>query len=205
MLGAVVTGSALEEQWGAQSRSVDFFDLKADLEAVLALTGCPQQFSAAPGEHPALHPGQSARIERGSEDVGWIGMLHPAIGKRLDLGGNAYLFEIRLDALQNGALPAFEPRSKYPSIRRDLAITVDRAVSWQQIQACVASAAPEILKDISLFDVYTGEKIDSGRKSLALGLILQASSHTLTDEDVEDTVSAVLKRLESEFDARLRD
>jgi phenylalanyl-tRNA synthetase beta chain len=205
MLSAVVTGSALEEQWGAQSRPVDFFDLKADLEAVLALTGCPQQFTVAPGEHPALHPGQSARIERSGESVGWIGMLHPAVGKRLDLGGNAYLFEIRLDPLQNGALPAFEPLSKYPSIRRDLAITVDRAVSWQQIRACVASAAPEILKDISLFDVYTGEKIDSGRKSLALGLILQASSHTLMDEDVEDTVSAVLKRLESEFDARLRD
>ncbi len=204
LLAALVCGSAQEEQWGLTVRPVDFFDLKADLEAVLALTGSPAAFSFEPASHPALHPGQSGRILRGGEPVGWIGMLHPALRTRLDLGGEAFLFELGLAALREGVLPAFKPLSKYPAIRRDIAVVVDRGLSFHDLSQCIWAAAPHLLQRISLFDVYTGERIDSGRKSLALGLILQASSQTLTDEDVDAVLQRILDRLKAAFNAEQR-
>ena len=121
------------------------------------------------------------------------------------LRSNAFLFEVALTELEEGLLPAFMPLSRFPAIRRDLAIVVNADVSYDQVHGCVTNAASELLQDLILFDVYQGEKIDYGRKSLALGLILQASSQTLTDGDVEKTISRVLTRLESELGARLRD
>ena len=178
---------------------------KADLEAVLSLTGHFDQFRFVHAEHPALHPGQSARIERDGREIGLLGMLHPALAVELDIDGNAFLFEIALAELEQGRLPAFEPLSRFPAIRRDLAIVVDTDVTYDQVRDCVTTAASDLLRDLILFDVFQGEKIDSGRKSLALGLILQASSQTLTDQDVERTISRVLARLQSKLGAKLRD
>ena len=205
MLAGLAVGFSAPEQWGMRVRPVDFFGAKADLEAVLGLTGDPAQFRFVPAEHPALHPGQSARIERDHRKVGQLGMLHPALASKLDINGNAYLFEIALTELEQGRLPAFEPLSRFPAIRRDLAIVVDADISFAQVQESVSSAAPDLLRDLVLFDVYQGERVDSGRKSLALGLILQASSQTLTDQDVEQTISRVLAHLQSNLGARLRD
>ncbi len=205
VLGGLVIGPVDPEQWGHACRRADFFDLKADVEAILGLTGCREAYGFVPVDHPALHPGQAARIERDGREVGMLGMLHPAVAVQLDINADAYLFELALDGLAAGRLPAFRPLSKFPSIRRDIAIVVDAGVSRAQVQACIAVAEPDLLTDIVLFDVYQGEKIESGRKSLALGLILQASSQTLTDQEVDRSIARILARLESDFGARLRD
>jgi phenylalanyl-tRNA synthetase beta chain len=205
MLAALATGEVAPEQWGQAGRPVDFFDLKGDLEATLALTGRGGDFEFVATAHPALHPGQSACIELDGRAIGWIGLLHPELERRLDLAGNSYLFEIDLDRLGLGRLPAFEPLSKFPAIRRDIALVVDRGVSYAQVRQRVLAAAPEILKDIGLFDVYTGQNIEPGVKSLALGLILQASSHTLTDQEVDAAVQQVITTLERDLGAQLRD
>jgi phenylalanyl-tRNA synthetase beta chain len=205
MLAGLVTGGVLPEQWGVGSRGADFFDVKGDLEAVLGLLCYDQGFRYMPAEHSALHPGQCARIYRGDVAVGWLGMLHPELESRLELSAATYLFEIRLREVAEGALPAFQSLSKFPSIRRDLALVVDEGVSYGEIRDCIRSGAPEILQDILLFDVYTGDKVEPGRKSLALGLILQESSHTLTDEEVEVAVDGILQKLTSETGANLRE
>lgn len=203
-LAGFAVGPAAPEQWGEQERPLDFYDLKADLEAVLTLSGY-DGFRFESVQLDVLHPGQGARLLAGEREIGWIGMLHPSVADKLDLNGNAYAFEVDLEALNGGDIPAFEPLSKFPSIRRDLAIVLDDAVSFDRVESVVRAAEPELLKDLILFDVYRGDKIDSGRKSLALGLILQASSQTLTDEEVEAVIGRVLDRLESEVGARLRD
>jgi phenylalanyl-tRNA synthetase beta chain len=205
ILAGLVVGTAEPEQWGQASRDADFFDLKADVEAILGLTGCADVFAFVPAEHPALHPGQTARIERDGSEVGILGMLHPALAARLDIGADAYLFELALDGLGAGRLPNFRALSKFPSIRRDIAIVVDAGVSGAQVESCIAGAEPDLIKEIVLFDVYQGDNIERGRKSLALGLILQASSQTLTDQEVDRSIARILARLASDIGARLRD
>jgi len=205
VISGLAWGDAGGQQWAVPARAVDFYDVKADVEAVLALTGASEAFGFRPGEHPALHPGQSAEIVREGRLVGRIGLLHPDAEKRLDLTGPVYLFEIALDALGQGGLPKFTPLSRFPSIRRDLALVVDRDLPWERVRDCVRRAAPAIVQDIRLFDVYTGDRIEAGRKSLALGLILQDSSDTLTDQRVDAAVSGILEALAAELNARLRD
>ena len=205
MLAGLITGSRMPEQWHGKAQAADFFDLKADLQAMLALTGAAEAFDYRPAEHPALHPGQTAAIKYQRKSVGWIGMLHPELEQRLDLADATYLFEIDLWAIAEGSLPVFESLSKYPSIRRDIAILVDRTVSYAEIRDCIQEIAPKNIQDIRLFDVYTGENIDSGRKSLALGLILQEKTHTLTDQEVDEVVGSVIAGLTSRLDAKLRE
>ncbi|MEW8015473.1 MAG: phenylalanine--tRNA ligase subunit beta [Candidatus Sedimenticola endophacoides] len=205
MLAGLICGGRSAEQWGEASAMVDFFDLKADLEAVLALTGCADGFGFEADEHPCLHPGQSAKVVRNDEIVGYIGMLNPEIEKKLGLNGNTFVFELRLDEKLVGRLPVFRALSKFPSIRRDIAIVLDREISFARVHDCIQRAAPQTLQSILLFDVYTGEKVDSERKSIAFGLILQETSHTLTDEEVERVVARVLQALADELDAQLRD
>ncbi|QGU32188.1 phenylalanine--tRNA ligase subunit beta [Thermochromatium tepidum] len=204
-IAGLVVGDRLPEQWGQKGQGVDFFDLKADVEALLTQTGVLAEFHFVPAEHPALHPGQTARIERAGRAVGLIGMLHPALAARLDLNGDVFLFELDLVPLTPGVLPRYARISRYPSIRRDLAILVDQGVSYEAVEHCIRSAASDLLRDLILFDVYTGQNIEKGRKSLALGLILQSFSQTLTDEIIEATVGRILDRLTTELDARLRD
>ncbi|NKN34259.1 phenylalanine--tRNA ligase subunit beta [Marichromatium bheemlicum] len=204
-IGGLSLGAVAPEQWGQGERAADFFDLKADVEALLALTGAPERFAFVAAAHPALHPGQSARIDCDGAPIGWIGMLHPALAAELDLDGNAFLFELELAPLDLGVAPRFSPISRFPSIRRDLAIVIDAEVDFAAVAACARAAGSELLRDLVLFDVYAGDNIEKGRKSLALGLILQASSQTLTEEVIDDAVGRILARLTSELDARLRD
>jgi phenylalanyl-tRNA synthetase beta chain len=205
VIGGLMIGPAAPEQWGERSRPADFFDVKSDVQALLDLTGCPGAFRYVPAEHPALHPGQTAAIERGGRRIGLLGMLHPAHGAALDITGDTYLFELALQGLGEGALPTFTPLSRFPSIRRDLALVLDQSVSFDALYACVTTAAGDLLREIVLFDLYQGDRIESGRKSLALGLILQAPSQTLTDQEVDQTIGRVIGRLENELGARLRD
>jgi len=205
MLAGLALGSVYPEQWGLPKRTVDFFDLKGDVEALLSLNAPLEAFRFMPVPLAALHPGQSARIVRGDQTIGHLGLLHPAQAAELDLPESTYLFELRLPALETGQLPQFSPISRYPVIRRDLAILVDREISYDRIRDCVQQAESQWLQDLFLFDLYQGEKIDSGRKSLALGLIFQASSQTLTEQDIDASLGKILARLREELGATLRD
>jgi phenylalanyl-tRNA synthetase beta chain len=131
--------------------------------------------------------------------------LHPAAQKALDVPKGVFLFEIELGPLRLGGIPKFEALSKFPAIRRDFALLVDRDLPYQAVLDCVRDTAPAVVKDIQLFDVYTGDNIDSSRKSLALSLILQESSHTLTESEVEEASSVVLAALAERLSAKLRD
>ncbi|MCP5427838.1 MAG: phenylalanine--tRNA ligase subunit beta [Chromatiaceae bacterium] len=204
MLSGLITGTQEAEQWGGPTRMIDFFDLKADLQAVLSLTARGDALSFTAETHPSLHPGQSASITIGDAPIGWIGMLHPEIEKRLGLTGKVFLFEIRLGSELDGSLPSFRELSRFPSIRRDIAVVVDEKVRFSELRDTIRKAAPGILKDLTLFDVYMGERIDSGLKSLALGLILQETSHTLTDTEVEGVMDRILLTLKQELNAQLR-
>ena len=203
MISAVVCGDVLPEQWGSSGQQVDFYDLKGDLEALLDLTGKSYTFESA--QHPVLHPGQSASVLIEGKRVGWLGALHPEVMKKLDFDQTVYIFEIQLDAAKMVALPKFSPLSRYPEVRRDLAIVVDKTVTAQVIRDCIQEVSSDLLQNIQLFDIYTGKGVDSGRKSVALGLILQDFSRTLTDQDVETEVEKVVSTLKQQLAATLRE
>ncbi|UCE90086.1 MAG: phenylalanine--tRNA ligase subunit beta [Pseudomonadota bacterium] len=205
VIAGLVYGDALPEQWGVSSRGFDFFDLKGDVEALLGLSGNGAGFSIVSASHPALHPGQGARIERQGAEVGWLGAVHPRICREMGFSGRALVFEVSVAALQGGQVPEFRPVSRFPAIRRDIAVLIDRAVPSDKVRECIRKAGPDSLRQVDLFDVYTGEGIDSGRKSLALGLTLQHLSRTLTDSEVEDAIGNILQILHSEFGATLRE
>jgi phenylalanyl-tRNA synthetase beta chain len=204
-IAAVAMGSALPEQWGDARRTLDFYDVKADVEALLALTGTPDIFTFAPAALACLHPGRSARIKRGDQNVGWIGELHPELVRSLDLTYTPVLFELETLAALEAKLPVFEEISKFPAIRRDLAIVVDEGVPLAAIREHVSVGARSLLRDLRVLSVYRGKGVDSGRKSVALGLIFQETSRTLTSQDADLTVAAILERLRRELNATIRD
>ncbi len=205
MVAGLACGSALPEQWGVSTRGMDFFDMKGDVEALLALAGPSYDWAFVPTDHAALHPGQSAQIERNGEPVGYVGALHPGLLASLDIAGPVFAFEISQAALDDRALPAFEAVSRFPTIRRDLAIVVPEAVSAQAVKACIAKAGGAQLQALEVFDVYRGQGIQSGSKSLAIGLILQETSRTLTDQDVDAIQRQVLSALAETLGADLRE
>ncbi|BAV33805.1 phenylalanyl-tRNA synthetase subunit beta [Sulfuricaulis limicola] len=205
VLAGAVCGEALTEQWGLPRRAVDFHDMKADVEALLVLAGIGSFVRFQPGQHPALHPGQTAEIHReGDGRIGLLGVLHPGAQSRLGLDRPVVLFELKLAALRNGKIPIFHEFSRFPSIRRDLAILVDDSTSAQAVLDCVQKAAGTLLVNLELFDEYRGKGIDSGRKSLALGLTLQDSSRTLNEDDVERVMTQVMTALQTGLGARPR-
>lgn len=203
-LAGLVIGSAYGEQWGEALRPVDFYDVKADVEAMIALTGCKARF--AEGRHSALHPGQSAEIlTAGNELLGWIGMLHPSLEKALGFDSRVYLFELDQERLLDRRLPQFRTLSKFPSVRRDLAIVVGEEVSAGRILEVIEGMGLSFIQEVTIFDVYRGQGVESGKKSVALGLIVQDFSQTLTEAEIDAIVSMVLERLTIEIKARLRD
>jgi len=205
VIGGVLSGDCLPEHWSGKSRPVDFYDARHDIEAALALTGRAADYRFVHSDHPALHPGQTACIRRGDRDIGWLGRIHPVIAGQFDLNPDTYLFEFGYAAVQDGGLVRFQELSRYPSIRRDLAIVTGIEVTAADLQAEVQRSAGALLKEMVIFDVYQGEGIETGRKSVAFGLILQDSSRTLTDDDVEVVVSRVTESLNKKFGAALRE
>jgi len=204
MLAGLALGGAYPEQWGESSRRLDFFDIKADVEALFALTGTPVRFEAA--LHPALHPGQSARINTPTGDkVGWLGMLHPSLEKQLGFDTNVFLFELDQALLLQKQIPSFNPLSRFPSVRRDMALLVDENVSADAIVDCIKSCGEQALRDVLIFDVYRGPGVDPGIKSIALGLVLQDFSQTLTDSQIDAIFTRVLAALAAKTHAKLRD
>ncbi|RGP55088.1 phenylalanine--tRNA ligase subunit beta [Pseudomonas abyssi] len=204
MLSGIVTGSRQPEGWANGAEKVDFFDVKADVEAILAQSAAGVAFRFAPVDHPALHPGQSACILNGEEQVGLIGALHPQLVADLDLNGPVFVFELALAKICQGQLPRFVELSRYPEVRRDIALVVDRDVLAEDLLSCIRAEAGAHLKNLRLFDVYEGKGIDPHRKSMAIGLTLQDSSRTLTDDEVNAVMDRVLQSLEQGFNATLR-
>ncbi|TAK37888.1 MAG: phenylalanine--tRNA ligase subunit beta [Lysobacteraceae bacterium] len=201
-VAAVACGDAMAEQWGASSRSVDFHDLKGDLESLAALSGARLEFR--PSAPSWAHPGRSAEVLRDGVVLGWIGQLHPALQRTLDLDAEVVAFELDLAPLLQRPLPRAGGLSRFPSVRRDLAFVLPEQVAWADLAASVKAAAGPILKDLRLFDRYQGKGVESGFKSLAMGLILQDESRTLTDSDVDAVVAAVTASLQREHGASIR-
>lgn len=203
-IGGASIGPVDPEQWGDAGREADFFDLKGDVERLLALAAPLADYRFETCEHPALHPGRAATVLRDGRAIGFLGALHPRLEQRLDLVG-ALAFELDLEVLQQGRVPAFRPLSRFPAIRRDLALLVDRDTQAGSILAAIREAVGEVLVDLRLFDVYMGKGIEPEQKSLALGLTLQDASRTLRDAEVEAIVARVVDRLQRDFAATLRD
>ncbi|MFZ5723893.1 MAG: phenylalanine--tRNA ligase subunit beta [Pseudomonadota bacterium] len=204
-LAGLLYGTALPEGWANPARKVDFFDVRGDLEALLGLTGQPGQFGIEKGSHPALHPGQSARVLHAGHPVGALGALHPALQRELDIPGTVYLFEIRLAALLEARLPRFVEVSRFPAVRRDIAVVVDREVSATRMDGLIREAAGDLLRELVIFDVYQGDNIGTSSRSVALGLTLQHASRTLTDDEVNGLMDRVIDLLKQRVSASLRE
>lgn len=203
-IAGLLCGLSLPEQWATEKRKVDFFDLKGDVETLLTLAGLHGKLSYTAKMHPALHPGRSAAIEQGSKHFGWLGALHPELVEKLDLGVDVYLFELDLKLLHTTYMPHYQQQSRFPSIRRDLALLVDQEIPAAKVLAAVREFAPAQVKDIFLFDVYTGTGLPNACKSLALGLILQDLSRTLTDTEVDAIVAEITTQLQQHLGIHLR-
>jgi phenylalanyl-tRNA synthetase beta chain len=205
VVAGVVAGSALPEQWGAETTKVDFFDVKADVAALLDLTGEAAQFRFVPERHPALHPGQSARILRGERCVGWLGALHPEHSRRLDLTYPVFVFEVETQAGLTRDIAVFAEISKYPAIGRDIAVIVDEGLAVQRLLDTVREAAGALLQGLTVLSVYRGRQFEKGKKSIALGLQLQDTSRTLTDSEADALVARVIEQLTLKLNATIRD
>ena len=205
LIAGIATGSRRPEQWGAASTPVDFFDVKQDLEALFARTGAPEEFGYIADALPCLHPGRSARITRNGATIGWIGELHPQLVQEFDFTYAPILFEVEYLHSLAAKMPRFEEISRFPRVRRDLAVVVDEKVSLRQLHERVTFAASSLLRDIRVFDVFRGPGIESGRKSVALGLIFQDNSRTLADEDADRLLAAIRSDLSATLGAGFRE
>lgn len=203
-LAMLLTGTRTEQSWSEGDQNVDFFDLKGDFESLIARTGSQARYSFVPAEHPSLQPGQTASIQLDGIAVGWIGALHPNLSKPLGLKQAVYLLEISLKAVRQVEVPAFKPLSKFPEMRRDLALVVTDATPVADVMTLIREKAGDYLTKLNLFDIYQGKGIDPDAKSLALGLTWQHPSRTLNEEEVNEAVDNVLAHLADRIDAQLR-
>ena len=220
MIAGIINGTTVPEQWGASAQNIDFYDLKADVEALLSLGNDLHSYQFAAEQHPALHPGQTARIYKDNKAVGWIGTLHPNVAKSMDVKSTCILFELEAEAISAAKVPDFKVLSKFPAIRRDIAIIIDDEMNSSVIinsirqtlknQIMLSDANKKVLSEqssiaVELFDVYIGEGIGEGKKSLAISLTIQEQSRTLKDDEIEILIQAVLTDLDKQHDAKLRD
>jgi phenylalanyl-tRNA synthetase beta chain len=207
-LAGLACGARLPEQWGVSKDlrgAADFYDVKGDLAALFAGTGEPRSFTFAAGSQPALHPGRTARVLRCGQEVGWLGELHPTLVQALDFTYPPILFEPDMDAALVVKRSTYEEISRFPQVRRDLAIVVDESITLSTLAERVTLAASNLLRDLRIFDVYRGPGLEKGRKSVAFGLIFQDISRTLTDDDVERLMASVVADLRENLNARIRE
>jgi len=190
-LGGLSWGSVVPEQWGAKTRPADFFDVKADVEALNTANNLTFEAAA----HPAFHPGRSAKVLREGQAVGWLGELHPRWVQKYDLESAPVLFELNIDVLTPATVPVYAPVSAFPLVLRDLAVVVDAAVPVQQLIDRLWQEAPDVLRDIQLFDQYQGKGVPEGAKSLAFRFSLQDTEATLEDQRVDAVMAQLLERL----------
>ena len=204
MLSGLILGSFYPEQWGEKQRKVDFFDLKADVEALFSLSGSTVKYVSA--SHSSLHPGQTAHIlSPTGEKIGILGMLHPNIERQLGFETPVFLFELDQDLLLNKTISKFKSLSKYPSVKRDHALIVKENITADDLLASIKSCNEPTVQDISIFDLYRGKGIDADCKSVAVSITLQNFSQTLTDSEIDATFNNILKTLDHSIGAKLRD
>jgi phenylalanyl-tRNA synthetase beta chain len=199
-IGGLALGSVAAEQWGEKLRAVDFFDVKADVEALAA----PLAVTTRRAERAWLHPGRSAVVSVGGRDAGWLGELHPRLARHFELPAPAIVFEVDVDACTVLPLPQGRPVSRLPVVRRDLAVLVDEALPAQAIQDALVAARVPYVDTIQPFDVYRGSGLPPGKKSLAILVLIRDTERTLTDAEIEGAVGALRRVLEERFGAELR-
>ncbi len=199
-LGGLAYGDAAPEQWGLAPRGIDFYDIKGDLEALAA----PRRVTTEAAEHPALHPGRSAAVAIDGIAAGWLGELHPRLMRHFALPKAPVVFELAADLLAVLPMPAGRPVSRLPIVRRDLALVVDEGVPVQALLDALARAKPAHVDTLRLFDVYRGHGLTEGKKSLAILVLMQDTSRTLTDAEIAATEADLLAVAREKFGATLR-
>jgi phenylalanyl-tRNA synthetase beta chain len=203
-VAAVACGRAEPESWTGDKRAVDFYDLKAHAEDLLALGGGNRHIEFQPSTRPWLHPGRSAEIVVGGKSIGVVGGLNPRLLKLLDIDDDVQVFELDVESVTRGSVPRARPISRFPSVRRDIAIVVPDDVPYARVETAARKALGTVLMDLVIFDQFVGQNLGSGVKSLAIGLILQDDSRTLTDQDVDSFVAKAVSALGQDCQARLR-
>jgi phenylalanyl-tRNA synthetase beta chain len=203
-LAGIVSGERAIESWAESSRELDFFDIKGDIESLLGIDETSANLRFEPATHPALHAGQCARVRRGNEELGILGALNPELYTALDVRGPVYLFELDFESLSKKNLPKFKGLSKFPEVRRDIAVVVDEMVSSAAVLDTVRATAGDCLVDLRLIDIYRGQGIEKAKKSMAIGFVLQHADRTLTDAEVNAIQDRVLAALADACGAVLR-
>lgn len=204
MIAGIVVGDAEEECWAQSPRRVDFFDLKGDVESMLALTARPQAFEWRPTEDSYLHPGQGADLYLDGKKVGVVGMLHPQTQKNLDFKQQVGVFEIALSALQQRVIPVAHEISKFPSVRRDFAFVLNNKYSAKDLVAVIKESGGNLVTDVTIFDVFTNESLGDQR-SIALGVTLNDTNTTLETSVVDGIANKILENVKEKLGAVLRD
>jgi phenylalanyl-tRNA synthetase beta chain len=199
-LAGLCYGDIVAEQWGLPERNADFYDVKSDIEAL----SWPEKLNFKIAAHPALHPGKSSQILIGEKVAGWLGELHPYLQQKSALPKPVILFELDLDILTQRTLPKAKKIPKYPSVRRDIAVIVADNICAHSLLQSMNNLNSPIIAEIALFDVYRGKGVDNGKKSLAFRVLLQDTKKTLTDEEADLITKKLIKILENEFEAKLR-
>ncbi len=205
MIGAVIAGERAPISWEQKGENVDFFDLKGDLERILSLTNTGNRLRFVAKSYSALHPGQSAAIMLDDKEIGFIGTIHPKVAQKLGVAGKPILAELKWSAINEQNVPSAKEISRFPANKRDLALVVDENVPAQEVLNTCREVGGEQLVNVTLFDVYQGENLPAGKKSLAVSLTIQDTEKTLEEKDINAVISAVLTALESRFNAYLRD
>ncbi|WP_145544463.1 phenylalanine--tRNA ligase subunit beta [Yersinia frederiksenii] len=205
MLAGVIAGHRYDEHWDLARQPIDFYDLKGDLEAILELTGKLSDVQFRAEAHPALHPGQSAAIYLSGEHIGFIGVVHPELERKLDLNGRTVVFEVQWNKLADRAVPQASEISRFPANRRDIAVVVAENVPAEDILAECKKVGANQVVGVNLFDVYRGKGVAEGYKSLAISLVLQDTARTLEEEEIAATVARCVEALKQRFQASLRD
>ena len=200
-IAGIISGNRHNLQWAGADREVDFFDAKSDVEALLNL--CKKDFKFESADHPALQMGQTAKIMKGKSHIGWLGALSPKLQKKLSMP-NAFLFELTQSEIEQGDMPSYQSFSSFQASQRDIAIVVSKEITSDELIHSIQSLKQDDLIDVNLFDVYEGEHIEQGSKSVALNLTYQSEEVTLTDEQLAEKVSKIVGHLESKFSAKLR-
>jgi phenylalanyl-tRNA synthetase beta chain len=204
MFAGVVTGQRNEEHWDMEKSAIDFFDVKSDVEALLALTADASSYEFSQDEITALHPGQTAAIHKNGVLVGHVGTLHPELERKLGLNGRTFIFELLLSEISTQKIPEAGDISRFPANRRDIAVIVEEKINAKNVLQLIEKVGGNYLVDLNLFDVYRGNGIDEGFKSLAIAMTLQDCDKTLEEKDINEVVERVVDTLETELNASLR-
>jgi phenylalanyl-tRNA synthetase beta chain len=199
-LAGLAAAMALPEQWGAPAARVDFYDIKADVEAMFA----PRRLEFIKDEHPALHPGRCATLRLDGRPVGFLGELHPRWVQKYELGTAPVVFELELSELLAAAFPVYHEVSRFPAVIRDLALVVPLSQPLAPLLAALQAGAPAIVRDVALFDVYHGKGLGENEKSLAFRIVMQDTQRTLEDAEVEAAIAGLLAVAAGDFNASLR-